>query len=126
MELIASAPTLKYTITTSFNHSCDCLIGVYEEEQLFYRTIYFEVTITYSWSGEDELSHVVDYDVIKNSIDKAIRLKKFNLIETVAKIVADVVYDNDTPYHDIYKVSVKAEKGLDSYNYATATYTRGK
>lgn len=125
MEVIAEAPKLTDSVTTAFNYSVDTQVGIYENEKDV-RTIYMDIEITFGWSGKDDIIHVVDYDKVKDRLDKCFKDRHFNLIETVAKQAAETVYSFSTPYHVIYKVRVVAEKGLNVSNYATATYTKGK
>ena len=69
----------------------DCNIGVFEEEKLGTQRVRFTVEVSVHPSAQplaDDVSHIVNYDMIVVAIHKVIAGGHINLLETLAERVA--------------------------------------
>ena len=67
-------------------------IGVYDWEQKINQQLLIDISIPADFSScEDHLSNTLDYDVLCQTVTEYVESNSFNLIETVAENVAQLI-----------------------------------
>lgn len=73
----------------------DCLLGVYEHEQLRARPVIIDVEMIVPDPGNrprrDDLSETVNYEKVVEIIESVIRARRFKLVETLCGELADAL-----------------------------------
>lgn len=70
----------------------DCVIGVYEWEKKIKQPLLIDLKIKTSLVGcNDEIKNTIDYDALCQEITNFVSKSNFNLIETIAEKVADII-----------------------------------
>lgn len=69
-------------------------IGVHHWEQQIEQQLLLDITIPTDFSScEDSLEHTIDYDRLCRSVTEFVESKAFQLIETVANDVAELIHN---------------------------------
>ena len=107
------------------NLEIDCNIGVYNWEKNFIRKLIINIEVGVddeSSSYSDEIKETIDYEIIYNNIKKIIAKKKYNLIETLARDILEMLLIQDKVnfarveidkikiFEDVYSCAVVLEK----------------
>ncbi len=89
---------------------CECVIGVWEWEKSTKQTLTLDIEMATDASlaaTEDDLSKALDYQAISQSVQKFASENQFQLIETMAVRLAELILSEfDTPW-----VRLKIDKG---------------
>lgn len=82
-------------------------IGVHAWEQRIKQTLLIDIIIPSDFSGcEDDLSKTIDYDALCQKVTQEVESKSFQLIETVANTVAELIQNE----FKVAQLTVKVSK----------------
>ena len=73
--------------------TCQCILGVYGEERNNLRNVVVNIVIYHAPVRSDNIEFAVDYDTVSQKIVSSVRATQFQLIETLAQFIADIVLE---------------------------------
>ncbi|MGE0394886.1 MAG: dihydroneopterin aldolase [Vicinamibacterales bacterium] len=71
-----------------------CIVGVYPHERVEEQMVLLDIEIDYDFApaaASDAVADVVDYDMVVSAVTGLVRARKFQLIETMAAHVVDLL-----------------------------------
>ncbi len=74
--------------------NCNCILGVFAEERLKTRQVIISLTIFYDnpkAARTDDIANAIDYDVLSKKLHAHVGETSFELIESLAESVADLL-----------------------------------
>ena len=85
------------------------IVGVYEEEKKAPRPLVISLVVEYDHTKaieSDNIEHALDYALIENAVVAALATREFNLIETVAEFICQLLFADER----VSEVTVEVEK----------------
>ncbi len=73
---------------------CSCILGVFDEERLKARQVIINLTIFYDnpeAARTDDIANAIDYDALSKKLHAHVSKTSFELIESLAESVADLL-----------------------------------
>ena len=69
---------------------CMALIGIYEQEKLAPQRVIINIDLSVKeGSGDDDISHVVSYEVVVKKVEAILAAGHINLVETLCEKIAE-------------------------------------
>ena len=100
--------TLKRTVLIKDFVICE-IIGIHQHEKVNKQKIVFNITIDVNKNvipDENNLSSIIDYEKITNKLEKLIKYKKYNFLESLAEDSFKEIFEDKR----INSVTIKIEK----------------
>ena len=100
--------TLKRTVLIKDFVICE-IIGIHQHEKVNKQKIVFNITIDVNKNvipDENNLSSIIDYEKITNKLEKLIKYKKYNFLESLAEDSFKEIFKDER----INSVKIKIEK----------------
>lgn len=85
----------------------DALIGIYDQEKLKPQKIIVNIDLSVTeGSGDDDISHVVSYEIVVKKVEAIIAAGHINLVETLCEKIAESCLRD----HRVMAARVRVEK----------------
>jgi 7,8-dihydroneopterin aldolase/epimerase/oxygenase len=69
---------------------CQALIGIYEHEKVKHQRIIVNIDLSVEeGSGDDDISHVVSYEIVVKKVEAILDAGHINLVETLCERIAE-------------------------------------